>query len=126
MRRGSARPHIRRYQQVGRYAELVVLRNARSGYEAQPLLPGIRQQYSTAHAGRLLFDQVYQGLEDLLQRRAARDALEHAALAFEQGGAKAQARGTARPFSAGGAHFRRFNESLSAGSMRAWRQSRQR
>ena len=55
----------------------------------QPLLSCIREQYRTEHSVRLLFDQADKGLEDFLQRRAAGNALEHAALAFEQGSAKA-------------------------------------
>jgi hypothetical protein len=62
----------------------------------QPLLPGIREQHRTEHPVRLLFDQADKGLKDLLQRRAACDALEHATLAFEQGGAKAHAHGISR------------------------------
>jgi len=78
----------------------------------QPLLPGIREQQRTEHPVGLLFDQVDKGLKDLLQGRAARDALEYPALAFEQGDTKAHACGISRGFSNVEAHFQRLNEGL--------------
>jgi len=108
--RSSARCHIRRDQQVRRYAELVILWNARGGNKAQPRLPSVREQYRTEHSVRLLFNQANKGLEDLLQRRAARDALEHAALAVEQGGAKPRARGISRSCNGVEVHCQRADE----------------
>src|SRR5258706_12382491 len=65
-------------------ARFVILGDARRRGEAQPLLPGIREQHGAAHSVRLLLDQLDQGLENLPQRCAVRDALEHPALAVEK------------------------------------------
>ncbi len=54
---GPARAHLRRDAQERVDARFVVLGDVRRGGEAQPLLPGVREQHSAAHSLRLLLDQ---------------------------------------------------------------------
>ena len=83
-RGGPARAHVGRDAQERIDARLVILGDARRRGEAQPLPLRIREQHRAAHSVRLLLDQPDQGLENLSQRRAVRDALEHPALAVDK------------------------------------------
>ncbi len=91
--RGPARAHVGRDAQVRLDAQPVILGDIGRGHEAQPLLPGIGKQHCAAHVAGLLLDEAHQRLQHLLERRAARDALEHAALALEKRGAQLLAGG---------------------------------
>ena len=95
-RRGPARAHVGSDAQERIDARLVILRDPRRRGEPQPLLLGIGEQHGAAHSLRLFLDQPDQRLENLSQRRAVRDPLEHAALAVEKRGAILLAGGVRR------------------------------
>jgi hypothetical protein len=60
----------------------------------------------------LLFYQVDEGLKNLLEWCAGRDALEHAALAFKQSGAQARAQDISRHFPSSDVHFLRIGRTI--------------
>ncbi len=95
-RGGPARAHVGRDAQERIDARLVILGDARRRGEPQPLLPGIGEQHGAAHSVRLLLDQLHHRLENLSQRCAVRDPLEHPALAVEKRGAILLAGGVRR------------------------------